>query len=98
MVAAWMSAETGVGPSIASGSQTWSGNCALFPAAPAKMPSANKVMTVEESAPVIARCWISSIWKVPARVQMRSKAASRPRSPMRVTINAFLAAAAALGL
>ena len=28
MVAAWISAETGVGPSIASGSQTWSGNCA----------------------------------------------------------------------
>jgi hypothetical protein len=26
MVAAWISALTGVGPSIASGSQTWSGN------------------------------------------------------------------------
>ena len=34
MVAAWISADTGVGPSIASGSQTWSGNCALFPMAP----------------------------------------------------------------
>ena len=31
IVAAWISAETGVGPSIASGSQTWSGNCALLP-------------------------------------------------------------------
>ena len=34
IVAAWISAETGVGPSIASGSQTWNGNCALFPIAP----------------------------------------------------------------
>ena len=45
IVAAWMRADTGVGPSIASGSQTWSGNCALLPAAPAKMPSANQVTT-----------------------------------------------------
>src|SRR5688572_9432948 len=34
MVAAWISALTGVGPSIASGSQTYSGNCALLPNAP----------------------------------------------------------------
>ena len=36
MVAAWMSALTGVGPSIASGNQTKRGICALLPAAPAK--------------------------------------------------------------
>src|SRR6478609_8787415 len=35
IVAAWMRADTGVGPSIASGSQTWSGNWALLPIAPA---------------------------------------------------------------
>ncbi len=34
MVAAWMSAETGVGPSMASGSHTCSGNCADLPMAP----------------------------------------------------------------
>ena len=34
IVAAWMSAETGVGPSIASGSHTYSGICALLPVAP----------------------------------------------------------------
>src|SRR5271168_1727117 len=34
MVAAWISAEIGVGPSIESGSQTCSGNCADFPIAP----------------------------------------------------------------
>src|ERR1051325_11355762 len=34
MVAAWISAETGVGPSIASGSQVWSGTWADLPMAP----------------------------------------------------------------
>src|SRR3977135_3781416 len=36
MVAAWISAEIGVGPSIESGSHTCSGNCALLPMAPMK--------------------------------------------------------------
>src|SRR3989337_2674364 len=36
MVAAWISAETGVGPSMASGSQTYSGSWADFPVAPRK--------------------------------------------------------------
>ena len=34
MVAAWISAETGVGPAMASGSQTYSGICADLPQAP----------------------------------------------------------------
>ena len=34
MVAAWISAEMGVGPSIESGSHTCSGNCADLPIAP----------------------------------------------------------------
>src|SRR3989338_4105980 len=34
MVAAWIRAEIGVGPSIESGSQTCSGNCADLPIAP----------------------------------------------------------------
>ena len=34
IVAAWISAEIGVGPSIESGSQTCSGNCADLPIAP----------------------------------------------------------------
>jgi hypothetical protein len=34
MVAAWISAETGVGPAMASGSQTYNGIWALFPVAP----------------------------------------------------------------
>src|SRR4051794_21262476 len=34
MVAAWMRADTGVGPSMASGSQTYSGSWADLPTAP----------------------------------------------------------------
>ena len=34
MVAAWIKALTGVGPSIASGSHTYNGSCADFPVAP----------------------------------------------------------------
>ena len=40
MVAAWISAETGVGPSMASGSQVKSGSCADLPQAPVKRSSA----------------------------------------------------------
>src|SRR5260370_481844 len=40
MVTAWISAETGVGPSIASGSQVKSGSCADLPHAPMKSSSA----------------------------------------------------------
>ncbi len=38
IVAAWISAEIGVGPSIESGSQTCSGTWALLPIAPTKRP------------------------------------------------------------
>src|SRR5690606_36880297 len=45
IVAAWISAETGVGPAIASGSQTYSGICALLPTAPMKKNSVIAVTT-----------------------------------------------------
>ena len=40
MVAAWISALTGVGPAMASGSQTYSGICADLPVAPTSSSSA----------------------------------------------------------
>ena len=68
IVAAWMRAETGVGPSIASGSQTYSGICALFPIAPTK-----RKRQMNESTPkcavsngiVAAAFWIARKSKVP---------------------------------
>src|SRR5207244_13058774 len=49
MVAAWMSAETGVGPSIASGSHVWSGSWADLPQAPMNRSSAMPVAVAGES-------------------------------------------------
>src|SRR5205807_4035864 len=46
MVAAWMSAEMGVGPSIESGGHTCSGTCADLPMAPM-----NRQMQISVSAP-----------------------------------------------
>ena len=43
MVAAWISADTGVGPSIASGSHTCSGTWADLPHAPMKSSNAMPV-------------------------------------------------------
>ncbi len=45
MVAAWISAETGVGPSMASGNQMCSGNIADLPAPPMKINTNAQVIT-----------------------------------------------------
>ena len=55
MVAAWIRAETGVGPAIASGSHTCSGSCADLPTAPAnnsnEITVAADFVSVEPAAP-----------------------------------------------
>ncbi len=50
MVAAWISAETGVGPAMASGSQTYSGSCADLPHAPS-ISSRPMMVSVASGAP-----------------------------------------------
>src|SRR4051794_6045568 len=55
IVAAWINALTGVGPSIASGNQTWSGNCPDFPTAPQKISNAIEVVV----APRVSRAAFS---------------------------------------
>ena len=107
IVAAWMSALTGVGPSIASGSHVCSGNCALLPAAPAMMPRQMSVNPVPVNAapPALSRS-MEAFGSLRANVtgvssghsrKMPRIASRKKRSPKRVMINAFLAAAAALG-
>ena len=94
IVAAWIRALTGVGPSIASGSQVWSGICADFATAPPSRPSAIRFAIVppcgaaantpaKSSCPV---CWIS-----------RNSASAIVASPNAFMMNAFLAAAIASG-
>jgi len=54
IVAAWIRAEMGVGPSMASGSQVCKGNCADLPAAPENIPNAARVRVVPPSNPSLA--------------------------------------------
>src|ERR1041384_3106397 len=52
IVAAWISALTGVGPSIASGNHTCNGNCALLPIAPQNSINAMKLAMDNPDQPV----------------------------------------------
>src|SRR6478736_10034321 len=59
IVAAWISADTGVGPSIASGSQKYSGSWALLPVAPRNSRAATPVAAVRVIVPASAE-WLST--------------------------------------
>ncbi len=100
MVAAWIRAETGVGPAIASGSQTKRGICALLPIAPTKKQRATKpakvspraygAVTVAESATTCGR--IALYLSVPNLEISANMPVRNAKSPMRLTMNAFLPA------
>ncbi len=61
MVAAWISAEIGVGPSIESGSQMCSGTCADLPMAPINRQMQVKVIADQLTVPVMWIC-AAAIW------------------------------------
>ncbi|GAA3407812.1 hypothetical protein GCM10018952_02680 [Streptosporangium vulgare] len=90
MVAAWMRALIGVGPAIASGSQTCNGTWALFPATPASrsMVAAMSVPDDISGTPAMT----SAILKLPAAVPRTKMPNRNPTSPIRVTRNALIAA------
>src|SRR5450755_5052050 len=94
MVAAWINADTGVGPSIASGSHTYNGNCADLPQAPTNNNRHAAVIhgSPIENAPLRAislTCVYCTEPKCQAIMNMPSR---NPASPIRLTINALLAA------
>ena len=63
IAAAWIMAETGVGPSMASGNQTCSGNWADLPIVPIKrnIPITTAADTPKNGVPVlVSRCSVSS--------------------------------------
>ena len=95
IVAAWISALTGVGPSIASGSHVCSGSCADFATAPPSSPSATSTSTVWLSPPAFANTTSKS--SEPVFWISRKKASAMVASPTAFMMNAFLAAATALG-
>ena len=106
MVAAWISALTGVGPSIASGSQVWSPICADLPIAPTNSSRHSKVIvsTRIPAKPMVApaKCGaaarIAGIDTVPNTRKVPKMPSEKPKSPMRLTMNALSAAALAEGL
>ena len=93
MVAAWIRADTGVGPSMASGSQTWSGSWADFPQAPMKRRRLIAVAVPTASAGALANTAVYS--RVPRVVQMSMIPRPNPKSPTRLTMKAFFPAFAA---
>ncbi len=96
MVAAWMRAETGVGPSIASSSQDCSGTCADFPQAPSSRSRPIAVTTPWLADPTAPKT--PSKLTEPNCANISMIASDRPTSPTRLAMNAFFAATAAAGL
>ncbi len=97
MVAAWISALTGVGPAMASGSQTYKGICADFPVAPSRssrqmaviqpgVDSTGRSLACENTLPKSSE---------PKCIAIRNTASENPKSPMRFTMNALLPASVA---
>ena len=105
MVAAWMSADTGVGPSMASGSQVWSRNCADLPMAPMNSSRQTTVMAWKSQLRkwMTASLWPSTAWNAssksswPRTMKAAKMPSAKPKSPTRLTTNAFIAAALADG-
>ena len=93
MVAAWISADTGVGPSIASSSQDCSGTCADLPHAPSSSRNPRAVAT---PLPPDGTWWNTPVNDTePNSANIKKMATVRPKSPTRLTTNAFFAATAA---
>ena len=89
IVAAWSSALTGVGPSIASGSHTCRGNWADLPTT-AKKSSALTAVAVPTEADAVQS-------KVPVATYSHNSPNKKPMSPSFVIQKAFTAALAAEG-
>ena len=98
MVAAWIRALTGVGPSMASGSHTCSGNWALLPTAPTKSSRQIQVMVPDATSPLSACSNTPANCSVEKVTKIRNMPSVKPKSPTRLTRKAFLPAWLALFL
>src|SRR5512140_179744 len=98
MVAAWIRALTGVGPAIASGSQTYNGSCADVPVAPTKRSNVIAVTVAGERCDAAAATSVKLSECIPGpRFQKSKKMPSKkPASPIRLTTKAFFPALALL--
>src|SRR6266480_2375008 len=90
IVAAWINADTGVGPAMASGNQVYSGICALFPVAPKNSNSVITVISPGVNLDVLANTSEKSAFPIFETIQ--NIAIKKPRSPILFMTNALLAA------
>ena len=96
MVAAWISAETGVGPAMASGSHTCSGNCADLPT----VPPNSRIAATDDEQRSTARGSSRSPRRSPVMLDVVNPVATisakmpnmNGTSPIRVVMNALIAA------
>jgi hypothetical protein len=95
IVAAWIRALTGVGPSMASGSHVCSGSCADFATAPPSRPSATRLAAQPPREPAWGKT--TSKFSEPVRWIRRKSARAIVASPTAFMMKAFFAAAIALG-
>ena len=97
IVAAWMRALTGVGPSIASGSHVCSGTWADLATAPPSRPSAMSTATVLD-CPIALGASEKTVAKSSAPVfwMMRKRASTNVASPKAFMMNAFFPACTAV--
>src|SRR6478672_7573384 len=92
IVAAWIRALTGVGPSIASGSQVWSGICADFANAPTS--SSTQPATRSPLLGALPNAPASVAWKAfrnssdPVCLKMKYVPSTSPTSPTTLITNA----------
>src|SRR5690606_3406330 len=94
IVAAWISADTGVGPAMASGSQVNNGICADLPVAATNNKS---VITSRVELPVgifVASANTVPYSKLPKVSRIKNIAIRKPKSPIRFITKAFFAAEA----
>src|SRR3954471_2175526 len=99
-----MSADTGVGPAMASGSHRYSGNCADLPTAPMKSSAAiavavyaDRCASVSSSKKPTLLPFVKYV-SVPTAANATNMASMKPQSPMRFVMKAFLPADALASL
>src|ERR1044071_911059 len=92
MVAAWIRADTGVGPAMASGNHVYNGICALLPVAPTNSKRVITVISVLLNLSRAAVVKISLYETVSSLAISQNTAIRKARSPIRFIIKALLAA------
>ena len=105
IVAAWIRAETGVGPSIASGSQVWRPSWADLPIAPmnSRMQRTFSACASKPRKTIVASAFSGAAPKIAgSSIEPNTRntpmiPSAKPKSPTRLTMNALIAAALAAG-